>query len=109
MNKTVARKWIQALRSGKYEQARAELRNGLSREFCCLGVLCDISRKGGRGVWRKGGIFLIEGERNGGFLPLSVREWAGVSSRQQSTLSVANDNGKSFSEIASMIAREAGL
>lgn len=34
------RRWVEALRSGRYEQGR----NALEREgrFCCLGVLCAI-------------------------------------------------------------------
>lgn len=34
-------KWLVALRSGKYKQGRASLRN-INDEFCCLGVLCDV-------------------------------------------------------------------
>ncbi len=34
------RKWVAALRSGKYEQTKGRLRT--SSGFCCLGVLCDI-------------------------------------------------------------------
>jgi hypothetical protein len=37
-------KWLEALRSGKYEQARGELRGG--DKFCCLGVLCDVVKPG---------------------------------------------------------------
>lgn len=39
-------KWLEALRSGKYEQAHRFLRVG--NAFCCLGVACEIS---GRGHW----------------------------------------------------------
>jgi hypothetical protein len=41
MKKTVANKWIKALRSGKYEQGKNCLRS-FDDKFCCLGVLCDI-------------------------------------------------------------------
>lgn len=34
------KKWIAALRSGKYAQAQHALRN--ENGFCCLGVACDI-------------------------------------------------------------------
>lgn len=33
-------KWLEALRSGKYQQGRDVLRAGDS--FCCLGVACDL-------------------------------------------------------------------
>jgi hypothetical protein len=35
------RKWVEALRSGKYQQGKGALRNSDNR-YCCLGVLCDI-------------------------------------------------------------------
>ena len=37
---TLRERWIEALRSGKYEQTQNNLRdvNG----YCCLGVLCDV-------------------------------------------------------------------
>lgn len=34
-------KWLEALRSGRYQQGRAILRSP-DNNFCCLGVLCDI-------------------------------------------------------------------
>ena len=43
------KRWIAALRSGKYKQGTAQLRNSKD-EFCCLGVLADIS---GLGEWRR--------------------------------------------------------
>jgi hypothetical protein len=33
-------RWVEALRSGNYEQTKRTLRDG--RGFCCLGVLCDL-------------------------------------------------------------------
>lgn len=40
MNKEIKARWIEALRSGNYEQGKYYLRRGDS--YCCLGVLCDI-------------------------------------------------------------------
>src|SRR6056297_2776684 len=39
--KETTQKWIDALRSGKYEQNISALRSN-DNKFCCLGVLCDI-------------------------------------------------------------------
>jgi len=40
MNKKLAKKWAEALESGKYEQTRNYLKcNG---KYCCLGVLFDV-------------------------------------------------------------------
>ena len=41
MNGDLKQKWISALRSGEYKQARLCLFNG--EGYCCLGVLCKIA------------------------------------------------------------------
>jgi hypothetical protein len=41
MDAEIKTKWVEALRSGKYEQTRHTVRD--HRGFCCLGVLCDIA------------------------------------------------------------------
>lgn len=41
MNPEIKKKWVDALRSGKYTQGRGYLRDENNR-FCCLGVLCDV-------------------------------------------------------------------
>lgn len=38
----IVEQWIMALRSGQYKQGKHRLRNDRD-EFCCLGVLADIS------------------------------------------------------------------
>ncbi len=40
MNKEIKARWVEALRSGNYEQGRYNLRH--QNQFCCLGVLCDV-------------------------------------------------------------------
>ena len=40
MNPEIKAKWVAALRSGEYKQAKGQLRIGNS--FCCLGVLCNL-------------------------------------------------------------------
>ena len=40
MNKEIKARWVEALRSGNYEQGRYNLRR--SDRYCCLGVLCDV-------------------------------------------------------------------
>ena len=39
----LAKKWIDALRSGKYKQGRGQLVKG--DRYCCLGVLCDVAKQ----------------------------------------------------------------
>lgn len=41
MNEELKTKWLEALRSGRYEQGRGCLRD-LEDKYCCLGVLCDV-------------------------------------------------------------------
>ena len=43
MKKSIAMKWVEALRSGKYKQGTGELHNKKENTYCCLGVLCAIN------------------------------------------------------------------
>lgn len=45
MKKELKERWIEALLSKKYRQGKNKLRS-TSNDYCCLGVLCDISRLG---------------------------------------------------------------
>lgn len=45
MDKALKKKWVSALRSGKYKQGKDRLRQTNTHGetvFCCLGVLCEI-------------------------------------------------------------------
>ena len=44
MNQEIKTKWINALRSGDYEQGQGALKN-TDGQYCCLGVLCDLYDK----------------------------------------------------------------
>ena len=84
------RLWVQALRSGEYEQCREQLHTETG--YCCLGVACDIS---GLGEWGTPGranvgkiesetltwyILQDESEMSATTLPDSVMHWLGFSS-----------------------------
>jgi len=104
--------WVEALRSGKYEQTKGALRAG--DKFCCLGVACDISKLG---VWvpaskKYTSVSDTNTYKVGKYqqyieLPDEVMDWLGVSHRECETdegyLSKINDDGASFSEIADII------
>lgn len=50
INQPVLRKWIDALRSGKYTQTTGmlgEINDNGTRSYCCLGVLCEIAAQEG--------------------------------------------------------------
>jgi len=38
-----AEKWIEALRSGKYQQGRGQLYSINNDNYCCLGVACEVA------------------------------------------------------------------
>ena len=76
MEPKIKKKWLTALRSGKYKQGRACLRSS-NDEFCCLGVLCDlydpngwIEMKSGRADWGYGP------DENTVAQPYFVNDWA---------------------------------
>lgn len=112
MKEEIAKRWVDALRSGKYTQTRGKLNNNNTGGFCCLGVLCDISGldkwtpyidDAGKPVDHRS-LYL---ERDG-VLPEPVRTWSGIHSSLGSfiegdSLASRNDNGATFEEIADLI------
>lgn len=103
------RLWIEALRSGRYEQGVSALRDDDC--FCCLGVACDLYRTAENGPDWEGYSYLGRDD----VLPQTVQDWLGL--RQDdgqygrrkgssSTLAVQNDDGMTFSEIAALIEAE---
>lgn len=43
MKKSIAMKWVKALRSGEYKQGQPGVLSDGQGGFCCLGVLCQVS------------------------------------------------------------------
>lgn len=82
MKPEVKKKWLEALRSGKYKQDRGYLKT--DEGYCCLGVLCDVYRKEKKkklwqkheGVGSKPDTYAMFDERM--VLPHQIREWAGL-------------------------------
>lgn len=89
MDVNVKKLWVNALKSGKYEQGSGRLASvhDDGNMFCCLGVLCDIAVKQGvvpKPTVRdddssKYKVLSYEDELN--FLPPTVAEWAGLDAR----------------------------
>jgi hypothetical protein len=114
LKKAVKKKWVEALRSGKYQQTSARLASPTG--YCCLGVLCEVAIESGLD---------INVEENHGYkrydnlsvtLPTSVSDWAFLKSDPapgdakvrtkvgcEDWLSTLNDRGVSFNEIADLI------
>ena len=118
MKRDIAHRWVAALRSGKFRQGRRQLRRNFGdgqNEFCCLGVLCELAVADGVIPPYDNpacGYRSYDGAIN--LTPSAVMEWAGLTrsngfypSRSgewtQPPLSIQNDNGKSFVEIADII------
>lgn len=117
MNADVKKRWVEALRSGKYTQGRGSLRSR-DDEFCCLGVLCDITEPDGWSKvydgthWTKDGLphvsvfervglpVMYSGDETG-----TVYVKAGELDRghEYTSLDRLNDRGWSFTEIADLI------
>jgi hypothetical protein len=89
MDKEAKKLWVEALRSGEYEQGQGMLCKMLAdgtEEYCCLGVLCEVAIAQGVNVRKAdpdfdpGTSFLAasygEDCPNTGTLPIEVQIWA---------------------------------
>lgn len=130
MNTEVKQKWIDALRSGKYDQGSEKLRS--VQGYCCLGVLCDLYSKEQGSEWEFRGYDETDHkpqdywsfEDQWEFLPESVRDWAGLpvcnpSVRVDVTdnddeddwfyndeIANLNDSGYTFNELSNLIEQQ---
>jgi hypothetical protein len=77
MKYEVAMDWAAALRSGKYKQGKSYLRTG-ENEFCCLGVLCDISEQGNWSNEQFYHRYVFGDQKAENVLPSVVIKWAGI-------------------------------
>lgn len=124
MNAEIKAQWVAALRSGDYTQGRDRLvtiNPDGSKEYCCLGVLCDLAVKSGLGIrvedreMHYGNLHALsyaDGQLYG--LPVEVEEWAGMPGDgtlveldgMDHDVAGLNDSGHSFMEIADLIERD---
>lgn len=130
MKKEVAKKWVKALRSGKYKQGYGCLKQTNLKKnktyHCCLGVLCELyneqminnKKKKLNDDVDKYGLHSFEEDIE--VLPDNVRQWAGLIGKAGSfnndvkaddggyygSLTEMNDLGCSFEEIADTIEKE---
>jgi len=90
--------WVDALRSGKYEQTTGQLlKDG---RYCCLGVACEVAMY-------HGVIFEYDGE-NGDLTGNFVGDWLEITTdkgpyTQEKLIDLNDKEKKSFSEIADYI------
>jgi hypothetical protein len=126
MKKDIAKKWVKALRSGKYKQGKGYLKQFTSKNeprHCCLGVLCELYNDTMKKNHKKtlyteemqdnsSGTSFIRFDLVDGGLPKVVREWADITNSlggfkiddaRSECLADLNDYGKKFSTIADII------
>ncbi len=107
MEKKIKKKWVKALRSGKFIQGTGQLRDKDCDEtrHCCLGVLCEVLREEGYNIKRTSDGFsynkkkiMIEE------LDERVCKLVGLTEAQQAELVHLNDDKEwSFKHIAKFI------
>ena len=129
MKKDIATRWIKALRSGKYKQGNGTLCEVTTKgtKHCCLGVLIDMYQQECKQKKKKaltvkrihddgdGSIVAYGSTRETDVLPVAVKKWAGMRSRNGDLetdiycgmdLVSMNDDGDSFKKIASVIEKK---
>lgn len=130
MNPTIKERWVEALRSGDYEQGARRLSSAAG--LCCLGVLCDLAVQDGIARWSEPDLRppgqdgyepyyfpgvrtchvdeLLQSDR--GVLPKAIYQWAELPDANpaipfkdtpRAALSQLNDGGESFATIARVI------
>lgn len=106
MDKELMKKWIEALRSGKYQQGMRRLKTH-DNKFCCLGVLCDISETGKWKVSSFGENSFVDdsyGDTNVYMPPFEALTKVGLDYEDASELATKNDTQEhTFEEIAEIL------
>jgi len=107
MNKKIKAKWIAALTSGDYKQAKGKLQT--PDGYCCLGVLCDLHSKATGTEWDMDKHYMDDNNS----LPNEVIEWTGMEATifnscggygsNNDYLTNDNDAGQTFDQIAETI------
>lgn len=102
MKAELKKRWVEALRSGKYKQGKGKL--CVDGKFCCLGVLLDVMGK----QWTASpGSFdnakKMSGTTSSNYLDDDLLREAGLSGGWQMRLASLNDNDRDFLSIAAII------
>lgn len=104
MDQDVKAKWVKALRSGEYKQARGMMRVDGDTEgeygYCCLGVLCDLYAN----QFNDDFDYVVGGNFETDTLPAEVAEWAGFNEgNEYDYLAVFNDGVDKSTHVATKI------
>ena len=110
MKDQIKKRWLEALRSGKYTQADSVLHDG--KGFCCLGVLYDTELDTDWVQFTEDGMtdagcYIYKGhwviDENSTSLGDKFREQQQIEDWEQGVLMDMNDDGKDFPTIADWI------
>lgn len=104
MDAKVKKAWVKALRSGKYAQGREALARRKPHgktQFCCLGVLCDIT--GVRRDRRDDYSDILTFDNEESYLPPELGKRLGITKYKQMKLARMNDAGGDFNKLADYI------
>jgi hypothetical protein len=108
------RKWLEALRSGEFQQGTGALKRKIGSdrfEYCCLGVLCEIT--GDRDGWQVVMANTYSFHRVNGYLAPDIRKAVGLRYGDgqlpggESLVQINDDRQMSFAEIADWIEKNA--
>ena len=91
MNKTIKRKWVKALRSGRYRQTQLTLKN--RHGYCCLGVLRQLMHRGSE----------LADPHESLLAEKHLKECGLLNSQQQKLAYLNDDEDQTFPEIAGWI------
>lgn len=106
MDPKIKAAWVQALRSGDYQQTFGQLQRVANADesrplgFCCLGVLCELAVAAGvinryGNPYSSGVEYGMEYTRSSGGLVSAVTKWANLNS----TVVIIDGEGRSLASI----------
>lgn len=104
-----ARKWVDALRGGKFKQTKHVLHRKSTGGFCCFGVACHLFQEEAKSlkVNEYDGDDFITYDNYYEYPPAKVQKWLGLRTYAGDfgggSLVSLNDNGKQFKTIADII------
>lgn len=117
MIKSMKKKWVAALRSGKFKQTTGVLcqvdNRGRAKGHCCLGVLCQVAKTEGfkikieRDKFSDVRNYSYDGEVSQSELPAELARELKLRPASLKKLMTMNDNdGKDFNQIADHIEKK---
>lgn len=98
MHPEIKQRWVEALRSGRYQQGQNVLRT-TENAFCCLGVLCDLVEPLS---WKPDVVIFLH-HTNDSMPGEHIYEKTGLGETHADALACMNDRGVGFAAIADYI------